>query len=246
VTTPVPAGPAPGVDASPLDQSFAQAIFGVVRRPRTTFRRLVSEPRWRLVLLVTTLTGVASGAALMASPVGQQALVDQWERTATAFGRPVDDATYAQMEELSRRAGIAYAVVAALVTGPVLTFVVAATLFVTFRGATFVQVLTVASYAGVILALRQVVAAVIGYLRESTSNATSLGAFFSTLDEASPSARFLGALDVFVLWWAVVLAIGVSVLYRRRARHVAVTFVGVYAALALLLAIALAVTGGSA
>jgi len=44
----------------------------------------------------------------------------------------------------------------------------------------------------------------------------------------------------------VVLAIGVSVLYHRRARNVAVTFVGLYAALALLLAIAMAVTGGSA
>ena len=32
-----------------------------------------------------------------------------------------------------------------------------------------------------------------------------------TLDAASPVARFLGALDVFVIWWAIVLAIGVSV-----------------------------------
>jgi hypothetical protein len=66
------------------------------------------------------------------------------------------------------------------------------------------------------------------------------------LDEASLVARFLGALDLFVIWWAIVLAIGVAVLYRRRARTVAVMFVGVYAALALLLAIAMAVTGGSA
>ncbi len=51
---------------------------------------------------------------------------------------------------------------------------------------------------------------------------------------------------MFVIWWAIVLAIGVAVLYRRRARTVAAMFVGVYAALALLLAIAMAVTGGSA
>jgi Yip1-like protein len=183
----------------------------------------------------------------MASPVGQQALVDQWERTANEFGRPVDDAAYARMEELSERGGVGYAVVTALVGGPVLTLVVAAALFVAFRGAaTFRQVLAVATYSGVILALRQIIAAPIGYLRESTSNATSLGALFSTFDETSSIARFLGALDLFVLWWAVVLAIGVSVLYHRRARNVAVTFVGLYAALALLLAIAMAVTGGSA
>ena len=65
-------------------------------------------------------------------------------------------------------------------------------------------------------------------------------------DEASPLARFFGAVDVFVLWWAVVLAIGVAVLYRRRARVIAVTFVGIYAALALVLAIVMAVTSGGA
>jgi len=199
-----------------------------------------------LVLLVTTLTSVVPGAVLMASAVGQQALVDQWERTATAFGRPVDDTTYARMEKLSQSAGVVYAVATGVMSGPVLTLVVAASLFLAFRGATFGQVLTIAAYAGVILALRQVAAALIGYVRESTATATSLGSLFSTLDETSPVARFLGALDVFILWWAVVLAIGVSEMYRRPARNVAVAFVGVYAALALLLALVMAVTGGSA
>jgi hypothetical protein len=123
---------------------------------------------------------------------------------------------------------------------------VAGVLFLVFRGASFGQVMAVTTHAGVILALRQVIAAPVGYLRESTSSATSLGTWFPTLDQASPVARFLGAMDLFVIWWAIVLAIGVAVLYRRRARTVAATFVGVYAALALLLAIAMAVTGGNA
>ena len=199
------------------------------------------------MLLVTTLVSAGAGAALMETAVGRQALVDQWERTATAFGRPVDDAGYARLEELSEHGSAGYAVVSALIGGPVLAFGVAALLFLVFRGeATFRQVLTISTYAGVILALRQVIAAPVSYLRESTSSATTLGSLFSTLDEASPVARFLGAVDVFVIWWAIVLAIGVSVLYQRRARTVAMTFVGVYAALALLLAIAMAVSAGSA
>ena len=44
------------------------------------------------MLLVTTLVSAGAGAALMETAVGRQALVDQWERTATAFGRQVDDA----------------------------------------------------------------------------------------------------------------------------------------------------------
>jgi hypothetical protein len=223
-----------------------KAIAGIIRRPRSTFQQAVSHPRWVWLLLVTTCISAGSSAGLMTTAVGRQALVDQWERTATAFGQRVDDAGYARLEELSDRAGVGYAVATAVLSGPVLTLGVAGLLLLAFRGASFGQVMTVATYAGVILAFRQLIAAPVGYLRESTSSATTLGAWFSTLDEASPVARFFGALDVFVIWWAIVLAVGVSVLYHRRARPVAATFVGVYAALALLLAIAMAVTGGNA
>ena len=247
MTTPLPAGTASGVGSTPIDQSVAQVIAGVIRRPRTTFHLVVSHPRWGVLLLVTTILSALAGAAFMQTAVGRQALVDQWERTTTAFGQPMDDASYERLQLLSEQNGVTYAVVGALVTGPVLTLGIAGLLLVVFRNhATFQQTMAIATHAGVILALRQVLAAPLSYLRETTSSATSLGALFSSLDEASPVARFLGALDVFVIWWAIVLAIGVSVLYHRRVRTVAVTFVGVYAALALLLAIAMAITGGSA
>jgi len=196
---------------------------------------------------VTTVISAGAGVALMETSVGRQALVDQWERTAVAFGQDVDDDAYARLEGLSDRNAVGYALLSALISGPVLTVVVAAFLKVAFRGGvTFGQVMAVATHAGIILAARQVIAAPVSYVRESTSSATSLGSWFSMLDESSPVARFLGALDLFVIWWAIVLAIGVAVLYRRRARTLAVMFVGMYAALALLLAIAMAVTGGSA
>ena len=195
------------------------------------------------MLLAATLVSAGSGAALMGTDDGRVELVDEWERTATAFGQEVDDAAYARLGELSERGAVGYAVVGALLAGPVLAFAVAAAVRLTFRGATFTQALAVTSHASIILALRRVIAAPVAYARESTASATSLGVWFPGFDETSPVARFLGALDVFVMWWAVVLAIGVAVLYQRRARTLAATFVGMYAALALLLAIVMAVTG---
>jgi hypothetical protein len=202
-------------------------------------------------MLLSLLVGAAAGAAFMATAVGRQALVDQWERTATAFGQPVDDAGYARLEELSDRDAVEYAVVSAVISGPVLTTAVAGVLLLVFRRrpsgpatpatrVTFAQALAVSAHAGVILALRQLIAAPVGYLRESTSSATSLAVWFPGLDEASAVARFAGAIDLFVVWWVVVLAIGVAVLFERRARSVAGMFVGVYAGLALLLAMAMA------
>jgi hypothetical protein len=108
------------------------------------------------------------------------------------------------------------------------------------------EVLTVASYSGVILALRQVVAAPVDYMRESIASPTTLVQFFGMLDEASPVARFLGVIDLFVVWWIVVLAVGVSVLYRHPTRRLALAFTGAYVVLALLAALVMAVSGGTA
>ena len=198
MTTPLPAGTATGAGSTPIDQSVVQAITGVIRRPRTTFRLVVTHPRWGTLLLVTTVLSALAGAAFMETAVGRQALVDQWERTAAAFGQPIDDAGYEQLQALSDRAAGAYAVAGALISGPVLTLGIAGLLRVAFRNhVTFQQTLAVAAHAGVILALRQVLAAPIGYVQETTSSAMNLGTLFSSLDEASAVSRFLAALNGF-------------------------------------------------
>ena len=235
--------------------SLATRVYGVIRRPRVTFSTIVQAPSWAPVLASITAVTFLCGIAFLRTEVGQQALVDQWERTATAFGQPVDDEGYAQMELTARSGGfdVAYAAATALASGPVLVFAVSGLLFVLLkrRGRPgsrplFVQVLAVVSYATVILALRQIVATPIDYVRESIASPTTLVQFFSMLDEASPLARFLGIMDVFVIWWIVVLAIGVSVLYQRSTRSLALVFTGAYVVLALLAALAMAVSGGTA
>jgi hypothetical protein len=200
-----------------------------------------------MLLLVLT---AASQALLFQTEVGQVALVDQWERTALAFGQSVDDARYAEMQALSRR-GPLYGVATAVATGPVLTLALAAVVFLVFRrrdGGTvsFSQVVAVIAHASVILAIRELVSVPVSVAREATGGATSLGLWFPALDVASFAGRFVGALDVFVLWWVVLLAIGVGVLYGREARSLAATFLGVYAGVALLLAVTMTALAGTA
>jgi hypothetical protein len=176
-------------------------------------------------------------------------LLDEWERTALAFGQEVDDAKYEELRRLTTYAA-AYAIGAALMNGPVLIFLVAAGVYFLFgRGGasrvSFVQVWAVAVCASVPLALRQITAALTTFVGESSASATSIGAWFSSLNEASALARFVGALDLFVIWWIVVLAIGVGVLYRRNSRDLALTFLGAYTAFALVLAGTMAALGGT-
>jgi hypothetical protein len=211
---------------------------------------VAASPRW--VGLVTVLAAVtaASQALLYQTEVGQVALVDQWERTALAFGQDVDDARYAELQALSR-SGPLYGVATALASGPVLTAALALVIFLTFRPhrdrtVSFSQVLAVTAHAGVILAFRQLVSVPVSFAREATGGATSLGLWFPALDAASFAGRFVGALDVFVIWWVVLLATGVGILYGRQRRTLAAAFLGVYAGLALLLAVTMTALGGTA
>ena len=233
--------------------SLAAQMWGMVRRPRATFAAILPSHPWAAVLLATTTITFLCSAGFLGTDVGRQALVDQWERTATAFGQPVDDESYARMEGRAADGGIGllYAAGTALAYGPLLAFAVSAALFLGMRrsgadGPRFIELLTIASYSTVIFALRQVIATPIYYVQESIASPTTLVRLFGSLDEASPVARFLGVIDLFVVWWIVVLAIGVSVLSRRPTRRLALAFTGAYVVLALLAALAMAVSGGTA
>jgi hypothetical protein len=227
--------------------SVSARVLGILRRPRLTLQEVVSHPHWASLLVVLTLTTAAAGALVSATEVGQLALLDQWERTALAFGQGVDDTRYAELQAWSRM-GPVVAAGNALLTGPGVALAVSLLVFVWLRRArpsvagpvTYTQVLAVVVHAGVILAVGRLVAAPLVYARETTASATTVGAWFPSFDEASPVARFLGAIDLFTVWWAVVLGIGVAVLSGRRARTCATWIVSAYVGIALVLAAVMA------
>jgi hypothetical protein len=217
--------------------SLLKRLAGVVHRPAQTFRAVIERPSWVDVLAVTTLLSVVVSGAFAGTSVGRLALLDGIEQVTYSFGHEMTDA--------------AYAVVAAIVVGPVLAVAVAGAAYGAAgrRAATrptFRQVFAVVVHAGAILAIRQVLAAPLSYLKETAANPMSLVNWLP-VDSASPLARVLGLLDVFVIWWAIVLAVGLAILFRKRARPLALALVGAYAGLSLLVAIAAAaVTGRTA
>ena len=229
--------------------SLSARIVGILHSPRTTFDAVARAPRWFGVVALTFLVATASTAILLETEVGQLALLDQWERRTYAFGHTVDDVQYAAMEDASQN-GAAYAGLISLASGPLLAVGLSGLFFGIFRAAapsvvTYRQVLAVVAHAGVILALRQVIAAPITYARETLASPVTLGVFFTMLDEASWAARFFGLIDLLVIWWIMVLAVGMSVLYHRPARRLAGVFVGAYVTLAVVLAVVMAMTGGT-
>ncbi len=134
---------------------------------------------------------------------------------------------------------------------PVITLVLAGILFAVFNAllggaATFKQVAAVVTHSGAITLLQQLFITPLNYARGSMASATNLGVFVPFLDESNVIARFLGTIDLFIVWWLVVLAIGLGVLYRRRTAPIFWSFMGVYVVIALVIALVMrGVSGGA-
>ena len=95
------------------------------------------------------------------------------------------------------------------------------------------------------MALRALFATPLNYANESLSSPTNLAAVMPMFEDNTFGARLLGSVDLFLIWWAVNLAIGLGVLYRRRTAPIATTMLIVYGAIALTIAAVRTVLAGA-
>lgn len=196
---------------------------------------------WAVLLVLWS----AVAAALLQSPTGRQALVDERVRMVEALGGTVDDASYAALQ--TRPPFWVYALSGGrTLLLPVTTLAVAAGLAVwPGRRRGFVASLSVAVHASTVLVLQQLAATPLHMVRESLTSPFNLAAVMPWFDEGSLPARFLGTVEVFGLWWVLLLAIGAAALAERRARDFVLPLVGVYVGIAAAVAVAVSMSGGS-
>lgn len=231
--------------APPL--SFLQRIVGVVISPGDTMARIAAAPKWLDVLVLTTLLGAGGMYLFLASEVGQAAYVDQAVSSMESWGRTVTPEAYAAIQKQSAfMAPIQAAAIA--VMAPVMAALIAGILFGVFTvlggEARYKHVLAVVSHAGVISTLQLLFTLPMNYQRQSMSSATNLAVFFPNLAEGSFLASMLGFIDLFWIWYLVVLAIGVAAVYRRKWTTVTGGFFVVYILIGLAVAAIKAVVGG--
>ena len=243
------AAPSAPVDAVGGDHLLARLV-GVVFSPKATFTRIVARPRWLLALAVVTLVVSLGTLAFLSTETGQTAWLDQQVRQREAFGSPMNAEQYAQMEKVAPYVGYIGGG-STLVFVPVVTMVLSGLLLAIFNAllggsATFKQVASVVSHAGAVSIIQQLFVLPLNYARESMSSATNLGLFVPFLDESNILSRFLGTIDLFIVWWLVVLAIGLGVLYRRKTAPIFWSFMGVYVVIALVIALVMRGASGGA
>lgn len=219
----------------------------MVRSPRATLTSAIARPRsLELAVLIVSISAACSVGFLL-TQVGQLAALDQQVRQLESFGVVVTEEAYANFRSwIPYRPVISAAVI--VVGWPILWLALAGILKSAgdrMGGtASFAQVLTVVVHASAIFALRSLIAAPLNYARESIGGATSLSAIMPAFGESTFPARLLGAADIFVLWWMVLVAMGLGILYATRTLPIARWLLGAYAAGAVALALTQALRGG--
>jgi hypothetical protein len=215
---------------------FARFV-GILTAPRSTFEYVVAHPKW-FGMFVLTAVIVAFGAALpMTTDAGKQAAVDQQVSSMEGFGMQVSDEQYAQM--MKGTAILPYMTAGSVLVGTlIMALIIAAILWAIFNAAlggdaSYKQILAVLIHAGVISAAGQLFTGPLNYFRGAVTSATNLSVLLPMLDETSFMGRLAGAIDLFIIWWLIVLAIGLAVLYRRKTQPIAYTSFGIYAVIAL-------------
>jgi hypothetical protein len=221
--------------------SFGQRVVGMLFSPRATFESVVAHPKWLDVLLLTICVGTAAFGAFVLSPVGGQAMKDQMvaqaERAAEARGQNAAPAVD-RIDQIFPilRIGL---VIAPLIVGFAFVLMTTGLLYGVFAallggGGTYKQVLAVVTHAGVVFQLGQLVVLTLNYVRATMTSATTLAVFAPMLPEDSFFFKLLGAIDLVWIWYLIILAMGLAVLYRRKTASIATSFFGVYLVIAVI------------
>jgi hypothetical protein len=224
-------------------------FFGVITAPRDTFAAVAANPKW-LGMLVFTVVIISVFTALpMTTEAGKQATIDQQVKSMKSLGFDVNDQMYDRMEQGANRLPYTTAI-SVLVVSPIFAVIVAGILFAVFNAglggeASFKQIFAIITHAGAISTLSALFAGAINYFRGAVSSPTNLGGLLPMLPEGSFIGSLLGAVDIFLVWYIVVLAIGLAVLYRRRTQPIAISLLGVYGVIALIIAVVKSRVGGA-
>jgi hypothetical protein len=211
---------------------------GMIFSPGATFAQILRAPSpWGILFLVAVVIGLASALPYVTENGRQMMLDIQIEATQNVLdmtGTEMTDEMLTQLEGRGTFNAIA-ALVSPLVTVPIMALFFGALFWGLFNAvlggtASFKEVLTIVAHGMVIMALGTAVSMPIMMMQGvmSMGGPFTLGALVPMLDETSFIARLAGATSVFMIWQTIVVAIGLAVLYKRKAGPIATGLVIAY------------------
>lgn len=230
-----------GATARTPDMGLAARVINIFLSPRAAYEAVAARPRSLGVLLVVILVIGIGQFIFLSTEIGRQATLDQQIQGVRMFGLEVTDEMVQQMEARLSQARVVNPISIAVFV-PIITAIVAGLVMAVFTAilggdATFRQAFAVVAHSQLIGALAQIFSLPISYAREQIVSPTQMAVFFPTLEEMGFLYYLLSAIDLFWIWAMVNLAIGIAVLYKRQTSPVAWALLGLYAVIAVIIAV---------
>ena len=235
--------------AAPAPQSLIARFIGIITAPRPVFAAVAAVPKVFGIFAITTVLVAAFTALPLTTDEGQQAALDQQISSMRSFGVQVTPELESRLEQGAGRMPYTTGI-SVLVISPILLLIVSGIFFAVFNAAlggeaSFKQVTAIVAHAGVISALSAVFAGIVNYARGGMGSVTTIASLLPMIPEQSFLGHLLGAIDVFLIWYVLVLALGLAVLYRRRTQPIAIGLFAVYAVIAIGIAVFKSRAGGA-
>lgn len=216
------------------NSSLPRRLLETLVSPGELFQRFGADAPWTGALVLSTLAGV-----LLVVAIPEEIWIEQMRegmRQAGASGEAVDPADFVWMARIGSAMG-------ALIVPPVLALTVAGALrlvFSVFLGGegTFRQYFAVTAHVMVIGVIGGIVTLPMT-LASGAPVQLTLSLLAPFLDAESLAFRFLERVEIFAVWSVAVLALGVSVVDRKRSwGGAALVLYGIYLSVSLVLAVA--------
>lgn len=224
------------LDATPQPGLFARFV-GIITSPKATFEAVVRKPRVLGILALTCFIFGASQSVMHFTEKGRQATLDFQVQQMEKMGMTVTDQVYERMVAQQKYA-VYMSFIGVFISFPIGLLIMSGILYAVLNAimggtAEYKQVMAVCAHSFAISSVGAVFAAAMNLARGSISTSVAnLGMLLPMLPERSFAANFAGAIDLFTIWWLVVLSIGLGVLYKRKTSSVATGLFIVYAVIA--------------
>ncbi len=217
-------------------KSFMARLVGVFISPGETFDDIARKPDFILPLVVTVALSIA-GTELFLAKIGLEPVM----RWAFEHSSRTANMSPEQMQQMITRMGGIQTILAhimAVLWIPLLTLVVALIGWVTLKSIFGVEMgyktaFSVAAYAYLVNIIFLVMSAIMilfGDPEHAISNPqnlgpTSLGFFLSPVDTAKPLLALGSSLEIFTIWYMVLLGVGYSAASRGRVKFASIFLV---------------------
>lgn len=221
-------GTTPGEPAPPA-KSFLERFLGVYISPAETFADIARKPDFILPLVVVVVLAVAGTEVFMAKIGLEPVLRWAFEHSSRTANLTPDQLDQALRQGIRIQSVLAH--VGAFIWIPLVTLIVAGigllVVNTIFGGElNFKTAFSVAAYAYLVNVVYQVTATVLiifGDPEHAISNPqnlapTSLGFFLNPLDTSKPLMALGSSLEIFTIWYMVLLGIGFSEASGRKVK----------------------------